>query len=378
MLIHLGCKQPCHGKIFSGVYKMYLTIYDQNLVALGVVDDYQTVIWVQRDTEYGSFEINTRPTEHNLSLLEKNNIVQKDNGSEVGFINSIQLTDDLDKGPTIKITGFFYCGVLKQRVVLVNSSNLKGLIEKNLRGLPYITVNQEVENIAFDNNFIGENLGDCVTALAKANGFGFYTVWNRTTHTIEFNVNYGFDRSIQQTVNPYVIFSDNYENLFGSEYLNSDVGVINTVYANCKLPAGIEKCTPPTYSITNGVGTGIFEKYIEVDAVTYDVECFLPEGGTVTKTYLDYDPTLKKMQEQANAELVPIQENFQGTVDFKLKYGIDYDLSDIVTVKNNKWNKSINQRITEITEVYDKETDAITPTFGNPARTIMDILKKVK
>ena len=84
------------------------------------------------------------------------------------------------------------------------------------------------------------------------------------------------------------------------------------------------------------------------------------------------------MEAAAKEELVPIQENFQGTVDFKLKYRAEYDLGDIVTVKNDKWGKVINQRITEVTEVYDNTSNAITPTFGDPARTIMDILKKVK
>lgn len=357
---------------------MYLTIYDNNLTALGAVDVFDTVIWVRRDTEYGSFEITAPATENNLNLLVKYNIVQKDNDAEIGFINSIQITGDLEKGDAIKATGLFYCGVLKQRCVLTNATNLKSLIENNLRGLNIISVDSGLSAVTFANNFVGENLGECVAALAKANGFGFKTLLDKTTGKINFSIYYGTDRSIQQVVNPYVIFSDNYENLLKSEYVNSDTGVINAVYARCKLPAGIERCTPPTYDITAGTGTGVFEKYIEVDAVTYDIEVSLPEGGTVTKTYLDRPATLNKMITAANAELVDVQENFQGTVDFKIAYRTEYDLGDIVTVKNDKWGKVISQRITEVTEVYDNTSNAVTPTFGNPARTIMDILKKVK
>ena len=356
---------------------MYLTIYDSNLSALGAVDVFDTVIWVRRDTEYGSFEITAPTTKNNLNLLDKYNIVKKDNDNEIGFINSIQITNDLEKGEAIKATGLFYCGVLKQRCVLTNATNLKSLIENNLRGLSLINVDNAVANIAFDNDFTGENLGECITALAKAQGFGFETVLNSSTRKIDFKIYYGTDRNIQQTVNPYIIFSDNYENLLESEYVNSDAGVVNTVYARCKLPAGIESCIPPTYDITAGMGTGIFEKYIEVDAVTYDVDVPVGESSTVKKTYLDADKTLAEMQAAAKAELVAIQENFQGTVDFKLKYRTEYDLGDIVTVRNDKWGKVISQRITEVTEVYDNTSNAITPTFGNPARTILDILKKV-
>lgn len=357
---------------------MYLTIYDSNLTVLGAVDVFGTVIWVRRDTEYGSFEITAPATKNNLNLLDKYNIVKKGDDNEIGFINSIQITNDLEKGEVIKATGLFYCGVLKQRCVLTNATNLKSLIENNLRGLNLISVDNAAANITFANNFTGENLGECVAALAKANGFGFETVLNSSTRKIDFKIYYGTDRSILQTVNPYTIFSDNFENLFDSEYVNSDVGTVNTVYARCKLPAGIESCDPPTYEITTGTGTGIFEKYIEVEAVTYDIEVSLPEGGTVTKTYLDREATITEMISAAKAEIVPIQENFQGTVNFKLNYRTEYDLGDIVTVKNDKWNKVISQRITEVTEVYDNTSNAITPTFGNPARTIMDILKKVK
>lgn len=358
---------------------MYLTIYDSNLTALGAVDVFDTVIWVRRDTEYGSFEITAPATENNLNLLAKYNIVKKDNDNEIGFINAIRITGDLEKGGAIKATGLFYCGVLNQRCVLTNATNLKSLIENNLRGLNLISVDNAAANIVFTNNFVGENLGECITALAKANGFGFETVLNSSSRKIDFKIYYGTDRSILQTINPYTIFSDNYENLFDSEYVNSDIGVVNTVYARCKLPAGVENPEDaPTYEITEGTGTGIFEKYIEVDAVTYDVDMPVGDGETIKKTYLDANKTLSEMEAAAKAEPVPIQENFQGTVNFKLKYRAEYDLGDIVTVKNDKWGKVTSQRITEVTEVYDNTTNAITPTFGNPARTIMDILKKVK
>ena len=376
---------------------MYLMIYDSNLTALGAVDVFDTVIWVRRDTEYGSFEITAPATENNLNLLVKYNIVQKDNDNEIGFINSIQITGDLEKGDVIKATGLFYCGVLKQRCVLANATNLKSLIENNLRGLNLISVDNAAATIVFANNFVGENLGECITALAKAQGFGFETVLNSSTRKIDFKIYYGTDRSILQTVNPYTIFSDNYENLFDIEYVNSDIGIVNVVYVRCKLPEGVLVYVSPLFGdilyvapeleIANNIGVDATEKYVTVDIETYDLEIdaitgstdiSASEGNTIKRTFFDSAATNAKISAAINAEIVETQENFQGTVDFKLKYRAEYDLGDIVTVKNDKWGKVISQRITEVTEVYDNTSNAITPTFGNPARTIMDILKKVK
>lgn len=357
---------------------MYLTIYSPDLSAIGAVDVIDTLIWVRRDTEYGSFELTAPANESNLEFLKKGNIIRKETDLEIAFINSIFIENSADKGEIIKATGLFYCGVLKQKCVLTNALNLKSLIENNMRGLSLINVDNACSSIIFSNDFTGKNLGKCITALAKAQGFGFKTLLNTTTHKIDFSIYYGVDRSIAQTTNPYVIFSDNFENLTACEYTDSDVGVVNTVYARCKVTAGVENPNDaPTYDITNGTGTGIFEKYIEVDAVTYDVDVAVGET-TIKKTYIDVAKSLAELTSAAEAELVPIQENFQGTVDFKHKYKSDYDLGDVVTVKNCKWNKSINQRITEVTEIYDNTSNAITPTFGNPARTILDILKKVK
>ena len=113
---------------------MDLMVYDSNLTAFGAVDVFDTVIWVRRNTEYGSFEITAPATENNLNLLVKYNMVQKDNDTEVGFINSIQITGDLEKGDVIKATGLFYCGVLKQRCVLTNDSVLGHSIRRGING----------------------------------------------------------------------------------------------------------------------------------------------------------------------------------------------------------------------------------------------------
>ena len=360
---------------------MYLYIYSPDLISLGAVDFEDTLIWIRRDTEYGSFELTAPATTHNIELLKKYNIVRKDSDLEIAYINSISITSDSDKGEIIKATGLFYCGVLKQRCVLKNTTkNLKSLIDENVRGLSLINVDSSAVNITYTNDFVGENLGECITALAKAQGFGFKTMLNKSTGKIDFSVYYGIDRSTGQTVNPYCIFSDNLENLSESEYTNSDIGCVNTVYARCKVPAGVENPSDaPTYNITAGTGTGIFEKYVWVDAVTYDVDVVINDTEeTIKKTYIAVSTSLAELTAAAKAELIEIQENFQGTVDFKLKYRTDYDIGDVVTIKNTKWQKSINQRITEVTEVYDNTSNSITPTFGNPARTILDILKKVK
>lgn len=351
---------------------MDIMVYDTSLAKLGIVDVYESLIWVRRYFNNGTFELVAPANITNIKLLKKHNLITIENDSEIAYIRTINITQDNEKGATIKACGVFYTGMLMQRVVLTGATDLKALIDNNKRDIA-VTVDSNVASITFDNDVIGENLGEVVEALSRRDNFGYKVVLENGA--LAFKVFYGYDRSISQTENSRAIFSQEYENLLTSDYLNSDVGVINTVYARCKLPAGVEPCTPPVYNIEVGEGIEKFEAYIEVDAVTYDVE-YTVGDTTITKTFLNSPATLANMQAEAKKLLVATQENFEGTVAFADQYKDKYDLGDIVTVFNDTWGVSTNQRITEITQVYDNTQNSIIPTFGNPARTILDIIKE--
>ena len=54
------------------------------------------------------------------------------------------------------------------------------------------------------------------------------------------------------------------------------------------------------------------------------------------------------------------------------KYGSDYDLGDIVTVRKDSFGVSKDLRITEINEIYENGIYKITPTFGSPLPDSID------
>lgn len=295
---------------------MYLIIYDSTLQLIGSVDKIKSLLWIRKNTECGTFELVAPVDDNNLSLLQKYNIIQKYNDKEIAYINSINITDN-ENGAIIKASGLFYSGVLGQRCVKTNETkNLKSLIEENLRGLSLISVPESAAEITYDNDFIGENLMDCITYLAKADGFGFKTILDKANNKVIFNIYYGLDKSIHQTENPRCIFSDSFENLSESEYTDSDVGVINTVYVvcgdlpeNCEVPSSI-----PSYSTVDGAGITMFEKYYVAEPVT-----FISESDN--KTYLDYDATLATMKHTAAGCIAKTQNNFIGKVSIdRYKY----------------------------------------------------------
>ena len=68
---------------------------------------------------------------------------------------------------------------------------------------------------------------------------------------------------------------------------------------------------------------------------------------------------------------------FEGTINLlsNNSYKRDFELGDIVTILDRKWNITINTRITEIEEVYENGGKSINVIFGNKIPTILDKIK---
>lgn len=362
---------------------MELTIYNEDLTLIGIVDVIKSLIWTRKYFEPGGFELIVPITVNNLYCLKKHYLVEKENSVEIGFINSV-VVDSLET-KTIKVVGKFLSCIFENRVVLENNGMVSGLVDLNCihpeignRKIQKLILGDFVD-VNFTNNPIGKQVSEQLEAVARYEGIGYRVQIDVANKRLIFEIIRGVDRSVNQHINPQVIFSQEYDNIKAPIYTNSDVGAINSVYGVCKLPSGIEPCIPPTYQIDVGSGLNRFEAYVITDAVTYDVTSVetVGEGSIeITRTYLDTNATLYNMQADCHEVLVPVTENFEATVNnFTSGYKDLYDLGDIITITDDQTGAMLNQRICEVLETYDNEKNEVIPTFGSPARTIMDILK---
>ncbi len=73
-----------------------------------------------------------------------------------------------------------------------------------------------------------------------------------------------------------------------------------------------------------------------------------------------------------------VVENVNTTVNSlsNLKYKVDYDLGDLCSYVDNELDIVVNQRITEITEVYENNKHDISIVFGKEEKTIMQKLNR--
>ncbi len=58
------------------------------------------------------------------------------------------------------------------------------------------------------------------------------------------------------------------------------------------------------------------------------------------------------------------------------KYGVDWNLGDVVTIQNKQWGVTLDSRITEVTEIYEPAGFQLRATFGSNIPTLVERVKK--
>ena len=179
---------------------------------------------------------------------------------------------------------------------------------------------------------------------------------------LAYTVFAGVDRSVDNTENEPVIFSQDFDNLISSDYVYDISSLKNTVLIGGEGEG--EKRFHSIIKSASVTGSNRREMFVEANSIkkTYKDE------KDVEKTLTDskYDQQLKAHGKQEVAKY-SILETFDGAIDLTngvLKYGRDYDLGDIVTIQDIEIGRYINPRILEITEVQDENGYQVNAKYG--------------
>ena len=77
-----------------------------------------------------------------------------------------------------------------------------------------------ITKLKLEAQYTGDNLYDVIQKICEEQGIGFKITLNDKKQFV-FELYAGFDRSYDQTENPYVIFSPKFENIINSNYIES-------------------------------------------------------------------------------------------------------------------------------------------------------------
>lgn len=359
---------------------MDLIVLDENLEPFTIIDTYNSLIWTDRYNECGDFEIYTAMTTELLDVYKQDYYIRRSGSDHVMIIEKLEIDTDVETGNNITITGRSLESLLDRRIVW-NETSLSGsfqdgiekLLNENVispsnesRKIPNFKMEKstdpKITDLTIEAQYKGDNLYDLLTSVCAEREIGFKIVLSEDNEFV-FSLYSGTDRSYDQTDNPYVIFSPNYDNLISSNYIESKSSFKNVTLVsaedNDNRPED-ENAEVPLVETAVGNVSGLARR-----------EIFTDYGSISRKTEDDRtlsDSEITAMLRQKGKETLAENASilsFEGEAETStmFKYGEDFTIGDIVQVEDHYGHES-RARVIEL--VLSDATDgfSVYPTFS--------------
>lgn len=365
-----------------------LYFLDKNRELVGIIDTATSIQWLERYYEVGTFEVYVPVTEDVLEIVNQSYFIRRDDSTYVGVIEHIENEDDIDNGNFLIIQGHMAESILGRRIIrnityftnetlfnicnsLLQTNVLTPVIQEgetysprkinclNTSVINKLTYNPRLETQAsFENNlltFVIDLLYLCNAGLRlELNENGKFDI-------VFYS---GTDRSYNQDVNPYVVFSKEFDNLISSNYTFNSTNEANALYVggenNNTANEGryVDKYELP---VGSGVVSDLDRKESFVNASDLKQTWKDEKEVQHTLTAEEYRALLVARGKESVSEPT---EKLDASVDINMYvYNVDYFLGDVVTVYNETLGMSINRRLIGMDIVDDENGRTLEPTF---------------
>lgn len=346
----------------------YLLDTDLNFVA--PLENYKSVIWTNRYYTSGDFEFYIPATTEMMDLIKEDYYITRDDDyTQCMIIKNIQITTDIEEGNFIIVTGKSLKSILDRRIIWTQTT-VNGTVEACVRKLiieniinPLIPV-RRIDNFILGaeigitdtmrSQYTGKNLGETIREICINHGLGYDVLLDLDEKQFIFILFKGSDRSYKQNNNPYVVFSDEFENLLTTNYIYNGEN-----FKNVALVAG-EGEGVNRKKITVGDASGIqrYEMYVD----SRDTSSTEEEGKTLTDE--EYNEILRTKGIEALNENITT-ESIEGEVETNHQwiFNRDFFLGDIVEVVN-EYGVHMQPQITEVIENEDDSGTNVVVTFA--------------
>lgn len=344
-----------------------------------VIDKFESLIWTERRSSWGDFEMVVQSTPENRNLLKTGLYLAMNESFRVMILEQVEDTTDDDGASKITLKGRSLESLLESRAARGSLNNTTTEPKWVLTGTPAEIARQMFHEICvegildagdiipfvtegsiFPEDTIAEPTDEityevepkslylALKELCDAYDLGFRFVRNYDTSQLYFDVYTGNDLTSSQTTLPAVIFSPNLDNLRNTTELSS---IAN--YKNVALvisPVGHEYVYP--------IG-------IDPSIAGFERNVLLVHADDIT----DANPVIASAQmvQRGNEELAKTRRYsaFDGelTPNSNFRPGRDYNVGDLVELRSLTGNAN-NMQVTEQIYVSDKEGERSYPTLS--------------
>lgn len=343
-----------------------------------IIDRYESMIWTERFSAYGDFELLINSSFENRSRLVPGVRLAINNSYRVMTVETVEDSTDSEGRMQLKVKGPSLEEILDDRIALNALTDLvtdpKWIIEDfpadiarfifheicidgNIDPGDIISSVTEGSSI-FPEDTIGEPPDEviyevepmtvywAIKNIADLYDFGFRLIRNLDTSQLYFDVYMGCDRTTAQSTLPAVVFSPELDNLNNTTELTTISLYKNVAYVISK--AGHEI----VYPLDVDPEVEGFERHVllvKLDDIEED----------------DVDASAKMIQKGLEAlSRQRAFSAFDGEIHqtSQYKYGTHYNLGDLVELRNTDGHTNVMQ-VTEQIFVCDKEGERSYPTL---------------
>lgn len=214
-----------------------------------------------------------------------------------------------------------------------------------------------------------DNLQELLTEISLFSGLGWVVRYDPGLNKLVYEVLEGNDRTTSQSTLPPAIFAPDFDTVAEMEYQN-----LRTGYKNVAIVAGPGEGKDRLMAEA-GFFTGWDRREVFIDA--RDIPTETEDDPPVPRPEPDI---IDDMFERGRQKLAEMQQELfvkcEALNAGNMTYRVDFDLGDLVTIRNREWGITLDARITDIVETYEENDERIELTYDNSIPTLTDKVRK--
>ena len=372
--LHVNEQPPAYLlEMLRSAPKPVLYLLDDKFETIAVVDTYISLIWTERYSKCGDFELLLPLTDTVKNLFIKDRYLVRTDSEYVMIIENLETTYDAENGDTLKVSGRTAESIFERRIIwniVTISGDLNAIVLKLLnenaispsieaRRIPNVQYQpNEIATEIIDVQYFGEDLYASIEKLCDTQAIGFKMVLNNDT--LVFSLYKGIDYSYNQTENDYVVFSHRFGNLISSNQIVSDKTLKNA----CLIIGEGEPATRKTASI--GEYSGLLRREVFADGSSITQKTGEKDPETDEDILISDEDYTKLLEQYGKSELLKYlsSDSFDAELsyDSTFHYGTDYTVGDIVSVVS-PYSENQRARVVEYIRSSDDSGSKDYPTF---------------
>lgn len=324
---------------------MEIYILDKDFNRLKIIDECQSILWIDRFNKPGEFELYLGADENLLEYFKIGYYLYQKNSEHLMIIEEIRIDTDASDADMFTIKGRSIESLLERRIVWqrtdINDTKVQTAVQRLLnenvinpsvaaRAIPgfifQTSTDTKITTLKMTSQYTGDNLLDVITGICDSFKIGFKIVLNDSNQFV-FSLFAATDRSYAQDEETYVIFSPKFDNILNTSYYETDKN-----FRNVTLVLGDgEDDERKSYVV--GTASGLDRRELYTDA--RDISSKDEEDPEQEIPIAEYNAMLEQRGKEKLAETTK-EKTFEAELDpyQTFQYGRDFFIGDIVQVRN--------------------------------------------